>query len=64
VGRSDLVVPQDAMQFSINQLPIPKSLRANLRFQEYASGHMMYFHLPDAEKFRQDTVDFIKSACK
>ncbi len=64
VGRSDLVVPQDAMQFSINQLPIPKLLQANLRFQEYASGHMMYFHLPDAEKFRQDTVEFIQSACK
>ena len=64
VGRSDLVVPQDAMQFSINQLPIPKVLQANLRFQEYASGHMMYFHLPDAEKFRRDTLEFIQSATK
>ncbi|MEI6871205.1 MAG: peptidase S10 [Verrucomicrobiota bacterium] len=64
VGRSDLVVPQDAMQYSINQLRIPKSLQANFRFREYASGHMMYFHLPDAEQFRRDTVEFILGACK
>ncbi|RFC43601.1 MAG: Carboxypeptidase C (cathepsin A) [Verrucomicrobia bacterium] len=64
VGRSDLVVPQDAMRFSVNQLPLPKSLQGNLRFEEYASGHMMYFHLPDAEKFREDTVRFIRDACK
>ena len=64
VGRSDLVVPQDAMRFSVNQLLLPKSLQGNLRFEEYASGHMMYFHLPDAEKFREDTVRFIRDACK
>ena len=64
IGRSDLVVPQDAMRFSVNQLPLPKSLQSNIRFEEYASGHMMYFHLPDAEKFRQDTVRFIREASK
>ncbi len=62
VGRSDLVVPQDAMRFSVNQLPLPKSLRSNIRFEEYASGHMMYFHLPDAVKFRKDTLQFIQEA--
>ena len=64
VGRSDLVVPQDAMRFSVNQLSIPKQLQGNLRFEEYVSGHMMYFYLPDAEKFRKDTVRFITEASK
>lgn len=64
VGRSDLVVPQDAMRFSITQLPIPKSLQANITYGEYDSGHMMYFHLPDAVKFRKDTLEFIQSTLK
>ncbi len=62
IGRSDLVVPQDAMRFSVNQLALPKALRGNIRFEEYASGHMMYFHLPDAVKFRKDTVQFVKDS--
>ena len=64
IGRSDLVVPQDAMRFSVNQLPLPKKLQTNLRFEEYESGHMMYFNLPDAVKFRKDTLRFIEEACK
>jgi len=64
IGRSDLVVPQDAMRFSVNQLQIPKSLQSNIKFQEYDSGHMMYFHLPDAEKFRTDTVRCIEEATR
>lgn len=64
VGRCDLVVPQDAMRFSINQTPIPKSLQSNITYGEYDSGHMMYFHLPDAVKFRNDTLDFVQSALK
>jgi carboxypeptidase C (cathepsin A) len=64
VGRSDLVVPQDAMRFSINQTPVPKALQANITYGEYDSGHMMYFHLPDAIKFRKDTLEFIQSTLK
>ena len=64
VGRADLVVPQDVMRYSISQLPIPETLRANIRFEEYESGHMMYFHAPDAAKFRADTVKFIQESLK
>jgi carboxypeptidase C (cathepsin A) len=64
VGRADLVVPQDVMRYSIAQLPIPQSLRNNIRFEEYESGHMMYFHAPDASKFRADTVKFIQESLK
>jgi carboxypeptidase C (cathepsin A) len=58
------VVPQDAMRYSVNQMPLPKALQGNIRFEEYASGHMMYFHLPDAEKFRADTVRFVRDATR
>jgi carboxypeptidase C (cathepsin A) len=64
VGRCDLVVPQDAMRYSVSQMPLPKALQGNIRFEEYASGHMMYFHLPDAEKFRADTVRFVREASR
>jgi carboxypeptidase C (cathepsin A) len=64
VGRADLVVPQDVMRYSIAQMPIPASLRSNIRFEEYESGHMMYFHAPDAAKFRADTVKFIQESLK
>lgn len=64
IGRSDVVVPQDAMRFSVNQMELPKALQDNIRFEEYASGHMMYFHLPDAEKFRRDTVRFVRDSIK
>jgi carboxypeptidase C (cathepsin A) len=64
VGRSDLVVPQDAMRYSVSQMPLPKALQNNIRFEEYASGHMMYFHLPDAEKFRADTLRFIAESIR
>jgi carboxypeptidase C (cathepsin A) len=64
VGRCDLVVPQDAMRYSVSQMPLPRSLQGNIRFEEYASGHMMYFHLPDAEKFRVDTVKFIRETVR
>jgi carboxypeptidase C (cathepsin A) len=66
VGRSDLVVPQDAMQYSINQLRIPKSLQANFRFREYASGHMMPGHrrvyLGGVQISRRGTVRFAGKA--
>jgi carboxypeptidase C (cathepsin A) len=45
-------------------MPLPRSLQGNIRFEEYASGHMMYFHLPDAEKFRVDTVKFIRETVR
>jgi carboxypeptidase C (cathepsin A) len=60
VGRRDLAVPPDAMRYSINHLPIPDSLRPNIRFVEYDSGHMMYLYAKDAEKLRDDLSGFVR----
>jgi len=60
VGQRDLAVPPDAMRYSIDHLPIPVSLRSNIAFVEYDSGHMMYLFRTDAEKLRRDLVGFLK----
>lgn len=59
VGASDLAVWPDAIRYSLEHLPIPASLRANIVSHEYASGHMMYLFQPDAEKLRRNLVEFV-----
>ncbi len=63
-GYRDLAVPEDSMRYSLSHLTLPKGARANIAFQHYESGHMMYLYLPDAEKLRKDLLEFVKSAGK
>jgi len=60
LGLRDLAVPMDSTLYTIDHLQIPDSVRPNLSFQYYESGHMMYLNLPDAEKLRKDIVEFIR----
>ena len=60
-GRRDFAVASDAMPYSIAHMRLPRSLRANIRFEQYESGHMMYLFRPDAEKLRTDLVDFVST---
>ena len=57
-SRRDLAVPEGSMRYSLSHLPIPQSLRPNIQFQRYESGHMMYLYRTDAEKLRRDLVQF------
>ena len=59
LGWRDLAVPPDTALYSVSQLPIPESLRKNIRIEYYEAGHMMYLNQPDAEKLRKDIVSFI-----
>ncbi|MDB6152028.1 MAG: Peptidase serine carboxypeptidase [Chthoniobacteraceae bacterium] len=59
-GLRDLAVPEGSMRYSIAHLPIPQSLRGNIEFSRYESGHMMYLFRPDAEKLRRDLLEFLK----
>lgn len=61
VGRCDLAVPQDAMRYSVAHLPIPASLRKNIAFREFESGHMMYLFQADAEKLRKELGEFVRA---
>ena len=58
-SRRDLAVPEDSMRYSIAHLQLPRKLRANIEFQRFESGHMMYLFRPDAEKLRQNLTQFI-----
>jgi carboxypeptidase C (cathepsin A) len=60
VGRCDLAVPQDSMRYSMAHLPIPASLRKNVAFREFESGHMMYLFQQDAEKLRKELGEFVR----
>ena len=60
----DLAVPGESMRFSIAHMTLPKSVRDNIAFQEYGSGHMMYLYKSDAEKLRRDLLEFVKPAAK
>jgi carboxypeptidase C (cathepsin A) len=59
-GRRDLAVPPDAMHYSIDHLDIPASLRANVKWAEFESGHMMYLLRSDAEKLRTELAAFLR----
>lgn len=61
-GYRDLAVPEDSMRYSLSHLSLPRSTRANISFEHYESGHMMYLYRPDAEKLRRDLLGFLKPA--
>ena len=61
-GKRDLAVPPDTMRYSLDHLDIPASLRKNVTWSEFDSGHMMYLLRSDAEKLRADLAAFIKPA--
>ena len=62
VGKRDIAVPPDTMRYSLDHLDIPASLRKNIIWSEYDSGHMMYLLRSDAEKLRADLTSFVKPA--
>jgi carboxypeptidase C (cathepsin A) len=59
-GLRDLAVPVDATRHSIDHLAIPESLRKNIIWAMYESGHMMYLLDKDAAKLREDIVKFVR----
>jgi carboxypeptidase C (cathepsin A) len=59
-GLRDLAVPPDATRYSLDHLAIPDSLRPNITYATYESGHMMYLLDKDARKLREDIVTWIR----
>jgi carboxypeptidase C (cathepsin A) len=60
-GLRDLAVPPDATRYSIDHLEIPDSLRKNITYAQYESGHMMYLLDKDSHKLREDIVGWLKA---
>jgi carboxypeptidase C (cathepsin A) len=61
-GLFDLATPFFGTERDLNQMELDPSLRANLSFTYYPSGHMVYLN-PEAHKaFRADLAAFYESA--
>jgi carboxypeptidase C (cathepsin A) len=60
-GLRDLAVPAAATRYSFDHLSIPESLRKNIIYASYDSGHMMYLLAKDAQKLRDDMVAFLRA---
>ena len=60
-GYFDLAVPYRTIQYVVEHLDVAPELRANVHFEYYDAGHMMYVHPPSMKKFKDTTAEFIRS---
>ncbi|MBS0614843.1 MAG: peptidase S10 [Proteobacteria bacterium] len=59
-GYYDLATPYFAALYELRQLQIPASLRGNLEWYFYQSGHMIYAHEPDLKALHAHAAGFIQ----
>jgi carboxypeptidase C (cathepsin A) len=60
-GFYDLATPYYTAIYEMQHLPIPDSLRQNISYAFFPSGHMVYAHLPSLKKLHDDAAAFIDS---
>jgi carboxypeptidase C (cathepsin A) len=58
----DLATPFFGAEQAVASLNLDPSVRANLRFTYYESGHMLYIHAPSRAKFKTDYESFLHDA--
>jgi carboxypeptidase C (cathepsin A) len=58
----DLATPFYAAENAVALMNLAPSIRANLRFTYYESGHMLYIHRPSRIKFKADFESFLNDA--
>jgi carboxypeptidase C (cathepsin A) len=58
----DLATPFYGAESAIAHLNLDPSVRGNLRFTYYESGHMLYLHKPSRVKFKADFEGFLHDA--
>lgn len=61
-GYYDLATPFYAAYYEDKHLPISNKLAANIQFDWYESGHMVYVHDQSLEKLHDRVAAFIRSA--
>jgi len=59
-GYFDISTPYFEGWVEMHHLPIPESLRSNIEFHYYPSGHMVYAHLPSLKALHDNTAAFIR----
>jgi len=60
-GYYDIATPFYTAIYELEHLPIQDSLRKNISYKMYPSGHMVYAHVPSLEKLHGDVAQFIES---
>jgi carboxypeptidase C (cathepsin A) len=58
-GYYDLATPYAATEYTFAHMSLAPALRANLQFEEYEAGHMMYVHPASLAKLESDVAGFI-----
>ena len=59
-GYFDVSTPYFEGKMEMRHLPIPSALRANVEYQYYESGHMVYVHPPTLVQLHDNVADFIR----
>jgi len=60
-GYYDLATPYFEGKFEMHHLPIPQSLQANISYNYYQAGHMIYVNDAILKQFHEDVAAFIKA---
>jgi carboxypeptidase C (cathepsin A) len=61
-GFYDLATPYYTAIYEMQHLPIPESLRQNISYAFFPSGHMVYAHIPSLKKLHDDAAAFIDAS--
>ncbi|HJZ49821.1 MAG TPA: peptidase S10 [Roseiflexaceae bacterium] len=58
-GIYDFATSYFAIEYTMNHLGLDPSLRGNIRYGDYESGHMIYIDLASLARLKQDVADFL-----
>lgn len=59
-GYFDTATPYFEGRFEMRHLPVPQSLRGNISYKYYPSGHMIYAHEDSLKALHDDVAAFVK----
>jgi carboxypeptidase C (cathepsin A) len=57
-GYYDLATPFYATEYTVDHMGLDPTLRKNVEFGYYESGHMIYLHLPALKALKADLARF------
>ncbi|MGA9342320.1 MAG: peptidase S10 [Rhodanobacteraceae bacterium] len=63
-GYFDLATPFFQTEYALSHMELDPSLRKNLEFRYYPSGHMVYLNVDAQKQFKQDLAAFYDSATR
>jgi carboxypeptidase C (cathepsin A) len=63
-GYYDMATPFFGAEYDLKHMQLPATLRPNVTFKYYESGHMIYIHPESMTALRRDLVDWYDSATR